>query len=39
VLLFSLLCLSAAISAFSMMAGALGPVGGIGREIAAVTFQ
>lgn len=37
-LMFSLLCLSAAVAAFSVMSGAIGPVGGVGHEIAAVAF-
>ena len=37
-ILFSMICLSAAVTAFAIMSGAIGAVGGLGHEIAAVAF-
>ncbi len=37
-ILFSLTCLTAAIAAFFVMSGIIGPVGGVAHEAAAVAF-
>ncbi len=36
--LFAFICLSIAAAALSVMSGVVGPIGGLGHEIAAVAF-